>query len=116
MVGSASQLDVSNNYFGNPKNKEIEKTFNFVSANFRAPTLFYNNVDNKPSAKINGHFYKVLLDGEELSELLYFEKLKTEYLQLILFSTVLLLTLIKVLLNTIILITIPCSTKRLDTN
>jgi hypothetical protein len=76
VVGSASQLDVSNNYFGNPKNKEIEKTFDFVSANFRAPTLFYNNVDNKPNAKINGHFYKVLLDGEELSELLYFEKLK----------------------------------------
>ncbi len=77
VVGSAEKLDVSNNYFGNPKNKEIEKTFDFVSANFRAPTLYFNKIDNKPDANLNGHFYKVLLNNEELNELLFFEKNKT---------------------------------------
>ncbi|MFM9943627.1 MAG: hypothetical protein ACKVQB_00195 [Bacteroidia bacterium] len=77
VVGSADRLNVSNNYFGNPKNKEIEKTFDFVSANFRAPTLYFNKTDEKPDAELNGHFYKVLLDGEELNELLFFEKLKS---------------------------------------
>ena len=75
VVGSADKLTVSNNYFGNPKSKEIEKTFDFVSANYRAPTLYFNKVDSKPDASLNGHFYKVLLNNEELTELVFFEKL-----------------------------------------
>lgn len=78
VVGSADRLNVSNNYFGNPKNKEIEKTFDFVSANFRAPTLYFNKIEDKPAASLNGHFYKVLINGEEeLNELLAIEKLKS---------------------------------------
>lgn len=78
VVGSADRLNVSNNYFGNPKNKEIEKTFDFVSANFRAPTLYFNKIEDKPASSLNGHFYKVLINGEEeLNELLAIEKLKS---------------------------------------
>jgi len=75
VVGSAERLNVSNNYFGNPKNKEIEKTFDFVSANFKAPLLYFNKVNDKPDASLNGHFYKVLVNNEELSELVSFQKL-----------------------------------------
>ena len=77
VVGSAEMLNVSNNYFGNPKNNEIQKTFDFVSANFRAPTLYFDKIDNKPDPNLNGHFYKVLFNNEELNELLFFQKEKT---------------------------------------
>lgn len=78
VVGSADRLNVSNNYFGNPRNKEIEKTFDFVSANFRAPTLYFNKIEDKPDPNLNGHFYKVMINGdEELNELLAIEKLKS---------------------------------------
>jgi hypothetical protein len=76
VVGSADRLNISNNYFGNPKNKEIEKTFDIVSANFRAPTLYFNKIEDKPDPNLNGHFYKVLINGVEMDELLFFEKLK----------------------------------------
>ncbi len=76
VVGTADKLNVSNNYFGDPKNKEIEKTFDFVSANFMAPLLYYDQTEVKPSSELNGHFYKVGLNGDELSELIYFQTQK----------------------------------------
>lgn len=78
VVGSADNLDVSGNYFGNPENKEIESTFDFVSANFMAPMLYFNQLDEIPDQSLNGHFYKILVNSNELDELINFKELKNK--------------------------------------
>ncbi|NUM31460.1 MAG: hypothetical protein HUU47_03955 [Bacteroidetes bacterium] len=78
VVGNAEKLDVSDNYFGNPENKEIENTFDFVSANFMAPTLYFNQLNETPNQSINGHFYKILLNDQELDELINIKELKSK--------------------------------------
>lgn len=72
VIGSASSLDLNDNYFGDPKNKEIEETVDYIAVNYRAPFLVVNQVLEKPSDKVNGHFYSVLIDGEEMDESLRF--------------------------------------------
>ncbi|MCC6721856.1 MAG: hypothetical protein IT243_06610 [Bacteroidia bacterium] len=78
VVGNADNFDVSDNYFGDPKNKEIENTFDFVSANYMAPILQFNQLDEIPDRTLNGHFYKILVNNNELDELINFTKLKSK--------------------------------------
>lgn len=78
VVGNAEKLDVSDNYFGNPENKEIENTFDFVSANFMAPTLYFNQLSETPNQSLNGHFYKILVNDNELDELINIKDLKSK--------------------------------------
>lgn len=74
IIGSKNDVDLSNNYFGEKKNDEIRKTFDFISSNYRAPYLHIENTLPNPPANLNGHFYKVIIDGTPLQEELYIEK------------------------------------------
>ena len=72
VIGSASKLDLNNNYFGEPKNKEIEETVDYISATYRAPFLEVEDILQTPPNFINGHYYSVLIDGKEMNEGLRF--------------------------------------------
>ncbi len=74
VIGSADDLDLSGNYFGGPSNHEIEETFDFISANYRAPFLFYNDALNSPPDYLNGHFYSVLVNNKKLDEKTIFSR------------------------------------------
>jgi hypothetical protein len=78
VTGNADKLDLSGNYFGNPEKREIEESFDFISANYQAPFLFYEDVKSIPSKELNGHFYTVLINGEEFNENFIFSKYKGE--------------------------------------
>lgn len=81
VIGNADELSLSHNYFGDPEEREIEETFDFISANYQAPFLFIEEVKAIPPNYLNGHFYEVLINGEELDERavlkLYKKELKT---------------------------------------
>jgi hypothetical protein len=68
VIGNADELSLSHNYFGDPEEREIEETFDFISANYQAPFLFIEEVKAIPPNYLNGHFYEVLVNGEELDE------------------------------------------------
>jgi hypothetical protein len=68
VVGSAEKLDLSKNYFGAPDDKEIQESFDFVSANYSAPYLYFDDLLKSPPSTINGHFYEVTVDGNPLQE------------------------------------------------
>ena len=72
VIGNADKLDLSNNYFGKPEQREIEETFDFISANYQAPFLFTDDILNTPSSELNGHFHEVLIDGNLLDEKMMF--------------------------------------------
>ena len=72
VIGNADKMDLSGNYFGDPEKREIEETFDFISANYQAPFLFYDNTLPKPPAYLNGHFYEVFINTEELDERMIF--------------------------------------------
>ena len=73
VIGNADKLDLSNNYFGQPRRHEIEETFDFVSANYSAPYLYTDNILERPSKDVNGHFYDIKLNGAELMDDFIFE-------------------------------------------
>jgi hypothetical protein len=68
IIGNANELSLSNNYFGDPAKRKIEETFDFISANYQAPFLYIEEAKNIPPNYLNGHFYEVLINGEELDE------------------------------------------------
>ncbi len=68
IIGNAGELSLSNNYFGDPEKREIEETFDFISANYQAPFLYIEEAKNIPPNYLNGHFYEVIINGEELDE------------------------------------------------
>lgn len=68
ITGNASELSLNNNYFGNPEEREIEETFDFISANYQAPFLYIDSAKSKPPKHLNGHFYEVIINGKELDE------------------------------------------------
>jgi hypothetical protein len=68
IIGNADQLNLSNNYFGDPSKREIEETFDFISANYQAPFLYTENTKTIPPSFLNGHFYEAYVNGEELDE------------------------------------------------
>jgi hypothetical protein len=78
VVGNADKLSLSNNYFGNPAKREIEQTFDFISANYQAPFLFVDQSLDRPPSYLNGHFYEVMVNNVELNEELVFAKLEKE--------------------------------------
>jgi hypothetical protein len=78
VIGNANKLDLSGNYFGNPELREIEETLDFISANYQAPFLYFDNVLAKPSAELNGHFYTVLVNEKTLNENIIFSKYQGE--------------------------------------
>jgi hypothetical protein len=75
IIGSRNDVDLSGNYFGDKRNDEIRKTFDFISSNYRAPYLHIDNTLSRPPANLNGHYYKVLINGNPLQEELYIEKI-----------------------------------------
>jgi len=76
VIGNADKLGLNGNYFGNPKRKELEETFDFISANYQAPFLYIDEALTKPSADLNGHFYEVYINEDEFDESLIFSKYK----------------------------------------
>ena len=78
VIGNAAKLDLSGNYFGNPDLREIEETFDFISANYQAPFLYFDTILDKPTIDLNGHFYTVLVNGEQLNENIIFSNYKSE--------------------------------------
>ena len=68
VIGTANNLDLIGNYFGDSKNKEIEETIEYITANYRAPYLSIDNALTTPSNKINGHYFEVLINDLELTE------------------------------------------------
>ena len=78
VIGNADKLDLSGNYFGDPEEREIEESFDFISANYQAPFLFFEDIKTRPSNELNGHFYNVLINGEEYDEHFIFSKYKGE--------------------------------------
>ena len=74
VIGNASQLDLSGNYFGDSSNKEIEKTFDYTSANYQAPYLFYSDLLPSPPSYLNGHFYHVEVNEKRLDETMIFSQ------------------------------------------
>jgi len=78
VIGNADKLDLSGNYFGNPELREIEETFDFISANYQAPFLYFNNILERPSTTLNGHFYTVLVNEKQLNENTIFSKYQGE--------------------------------------
>ncbi|MBT8326621.1 MAG: hypothetical protein KJP21_02790 [Bacteroidia bacterium] len=72
VIGNADMMDLSGNYFGNPEKREIEETFDFISANFQAPFLYFDSTLTLPPSYLNGHFYEVLVNSEELDERMIF--------------------------------------------
>lgn len=78
VIGNANKLDLSGNYFGSPEKREIEETFDFISANYQAPFLYFDDVLDRPAAELNGHFYNVLINDESLDENIIFSKYQGE--------------------------------------
>ncbi|PCJ66489.1 MAG: hypothetical protein COA58_06845 [Bacteroidetes bacterium] len=78
VIGNADELDLSGNYFGNSEKREIEESFDFISANYQAPFLFYEKKLDRPSNELNGHFYEVFINGKEFNENFIFSKYEEE--------------------------------------
>lgn len=78
VIGNADKMGLNGNYFGDPKRRELEETFDFISANYQAPFLFIDEALTRPSSELNGHFYEVYINDQEFDESLIFSKYKDD--------------------------------------
>jgi hypothetical protein len=67
-LGSAEALDLSGNYFGEKSSEELARAFDQITANQRAPFVYFNNLLKKPEADLNGHIYKINVNNLPIGE------------------------------------------------
>lgn len=62
VVGSASKMDVSGNYYGDQYQTYLTKQSQAIQSLQRAPELKINDVLSEPVSRCNGHFYEVAIN------------------------------------------------------
>ncbi len=67
-IGSAESLNLSTNYFGEKSPEELSKMFDQISANQRAPFVYFNELMELPNGELNGHIYKIYVNGDPIGE------------------------------------------------
>ncbi len=67
-VGTAEALNLSGNYFGEKTSEELAKAFDQITANQRAPFVYFNDLAKFPDESLNGHIYKTNVNNMPLGE------------------------------------------------
>jgi hypothetical protein len=68
VAGSAESLDLSGNYFGDKTADEIARQFDQISTERKTPFVYFNDILSKPPTNVNGHIFKMLVNGRAITE------------------------------------------------
>ncbi len=69
VVGNADFLSINQNYFGDQAEQDFDVFMDQLSSSQRAPLLIYNKLSTKPESNLNGHIYKIGVNGIRIDNL-----------------------------------------------
>lgn len=65
-IGSADQLDINQNYFGDDAGSAFERLLQQITSSQCAPFLNYTNLQPQPEKDLNAHIYKIAVNGDRV--------------------------------------------------
>jgi hypothetical protein len=70
-IGSAEMLDMNDNYLGFEGQKQYEQVIDQISSSTPSPFIRIDRVQERPDANLNGHIYKVGINGNRVDHPFY---------------------------------------------